>query len=161
MFYKGRLLGIKHSADWGKFIMTHQSGDRMMGSALHYAVIAQRHHVTAWLLAHGADPTVRLNTPPHMPHEASVEELAQVCGNDVLPKIALLFKLWYRLPWDAPPKLRMLDKLPPECREGLKGELAALIERRRAEPPPQPKEKKEDDSDDDDFGLPKGLMHGP
>eukprot|EP00756_Hemistasia_phaeocysticola_P066157 Hpha_TRINITY_DN9037_c0_g1::TRINITY_DN9037_c0_g1_i1::g.142066::m.142066 len=152
VFYKGRLLGLKHSSDWGKFIVTHQSGDRMMGSALHYAVMGEKHHVCAWLLAHGADADLRLNTPPHMPHEASVSELAAAQGNEVFPKLALLFKLWYRLPVEAPQKEKMLAKLPPEVAD-LKPLLLELVERLRAAPPPEPKPKEEDS--DDEFGLKK------
>eukprot|EP01062_Namystynia_karyoxenos_P024964 TRINITY_DN19784_c0_g2_i1.p1 TRINITY_DN19784_c0_g2~~TRINITY_DN19784_c0_g2_i1.p1 ORF type:complete len:231 (+),score=93.77 TRINITY_DN19784_c0_g2_i1:102-695(+) len=152
VFCKGRLLGVKHSSDFGKFILTHQSGDRMMGSALHYAAISERHAVCAWLMAHGADADARLNTPPHMPHEATVTELAELNGNEVFPKMALVFKFWGRLPWDAPQRLKLLDKLPPEVAD-LKEELVALVERRRKEPPPEPKPKDEDS--DDEFGLKK------
>eukprot|EP01065_Artemidia_motanka_P025678 TRINITY_DN30659_c0_g1_i1.p1 TRINITY_DN30659_c0_g1~~TRINITY_DN30659_c0_g1_i1.p1 ORF type:complete len:220 (+),score=82.52 TRINITY_DN30659_c0_g1_i1:59-661(+) len=152
ILYKNRLLGLKHSQDWGKFIVTHQSGDRMMGSALHYAVMAERHEVCAWLLANGADAEARLNTPPHMPHEASVLELAEANGNAVIGKMALLFKMWCRLPWDAPPKKRLLEKLPEEV-AGLKEQLIAFIDRKILEPP-KPKQEKADDSDDE-FGLKK------
>eukprot|EP01060_Flectonema_neradi_P027385 TRINITY_DN36995_c0_g1_i1.p1 TRINITY_DN36995_c0_g1~~TRINITY_DN36995_c0_g1_i1.p1 ORF type:complete len:241 (+),score=61.02 TRINITY_DN36995_c0_g1_i1:57-725(+) len=127
---KGRLLGCKYSSDWGKFIMTHQSGDRMMGSALHYAVISERVDVVGLLLAFGASPTQRFNLPPHMPQEATVEELAaKNCSeNAVLSKVMLLFKVWTRLENSSPKKIQMLAKLPEEV-SNLRQYLEELVER--------------------------------
>ena len=130
VFAKGRLLGCKYSGDWGKYIMTHQSGDRMVGSAMHYAVMAERVEVIGLLLAFGASPTQRFNYPPHMPHEETVEELvAKNCSeNKILSKVMLIMKVWSRIENSNPRKLQMLAKLPEET-PVLKEYLEKLVER--------------------------------
>eukprot|EP01059_Diplonema_ambulator_P005889 TRINITY_DN1566_c0_g1_i1.p1 TRINITY_DN1566_c0_g1~~TRINITY_DN1566_c0_g1_i1.p1 ORF type:complete len:220 (+),score=58.78 TRINITY_DN1566_c0_g1_i1:39-662(+) len=134
VWYKNRLLGLKWSNDWGKYIMTHQSEDRLMGSALHYCVMGGRHEVLGLLLAFGASPLVRLNLPPHMPHEVTVEELATKQNDEITPKLITFFRVWSVLPPENDKKLAMLAKLPAEVEPTLKPYLEAMVHRQRSDP---------------------------
>ena len=127
VFYKNRLLGVKYSTDWGKYIMTHQSGDRMMGAALHYACMGEKWDVVGLLLASGASPNARLNLPPHMPHEVTVEELCTKHNFDIGTKILMVFKFWSVLPVGDPKRVSMLEKLPACADDVLKPYLLDLI----------------------------------
>eukprot|EP01061_Rhynchopus_euleeides_P028820 TRINITY_DN46995_c0_g1_i1.p2 TRINITY_DN46995_c0_g1~~TRINITY_DN46995_c0_g1_i1.p2 ORF type:complete len:212 (+),score=82.75 TRINITY_DN46995_c0_g1_i1:110-745(+) len=134
VYYKNRLLGVKYSSDWGKYIMTHQSGERMMGSALHYACMGERWNVVGLLLAVGATPNARLNLPPHMPQEVTVEELCEKHSLATGRRLITLFRVWTILPSDDPKKTSLLEKLPEETQELLKPYLLTLVRRHLEDP---------------------------
>ena len=135
VYYKNRLLGAKYSSDWGKYIITHQSGERMMGTALHYAVMSERWEVVGLLLAYGASPTVRFNLPPHMPHEVTVEELAAKHGHDAITaKLFTLFRVWAVIPVADARKAVMLQKLPEVAHDTLRPYLLKLVRRHQEDP---------------------------
>eukprot|EP01064_Diplonema_japonicum_P026809 TRINITY_DN383_c1_g1_i1.p1 TRINITY_DN383_c1_g1~~TRINITY_DN383_c1_g1_i1.p1 ORF type:complete len:217 (+),score=33.14 TRINITY_DN383_c1_g1_i1:29-652(+) len=129
VYYKNRLMGLKFSNDWGKYIMTHQSEDRLMGSALHYCVMGGKHDVFGLLLAFGATSAARLNLPPHMPHEVTVEQLIEKQDDPICQKLTLFFKVWSVLDATNPKKSAMLGKLPPSTHVVLKPYLETLVKR--------------------------------
>eukprot|EP01063_Lacrimia_lanifica_P015325 TRINITY_DN22121_c0_g1_i1.p3 TRINITY_DN22121_c0_g1~~TRINITY_DN22121_c0_g1_i1.p3 ORF type:complete len:251 (+),score=121.45 TRINITY_DN22121_c0_g1_i1:46-798(+) len=149
VYWKNRLIGFKSCKDWG-IMTTHQSQDRMMGSAAHYAAFGKKAEVLGLLLAFGASGDERMGYPPHMPAELSVAELAKeveakaedAAREDAasapaavqMSPLFLFFRLWNNLPLDSPKKMVLLEKLPPSCTATLKPYLAALVQRHVADP---------------------------